>query len=57
MMIEKTMLIVILMVVTAALTQLITSFVVNVGAMLTIPHMLQVKIRGQCQFMRISFVN
>ena len=32
---------------TAALTQLITSFVVNVGAMLIIPHMLQVKIRGQ----------
>ena len=46
-MIEKTMLTVILMVATAALTQLITSFVVNVGAMLIIPHMLQVKIRGQ----------
>ena len=46
-MIDKTMLIVILMVVTVALTQLITSFVVNVGAMLTIPHMFQVKITGQ----------
>ena len=55
MMIEKTMLIVILMVATAALTQLITSFVVNVGAMLTIPHMLQVKIRGQ-DFFKLNFL-
>ena len=38
-----TMLIVILMMVTVALTQLIPSFVMNVGAMLTIPHMFQVR--------------
>ena len=49
-MIAITMLIVILMVVTVALSHLYTSIVVNVGAMLTrltIPHMFQVKIRGQ----------
>ena len=42
-MIAITMLIVILMMVTVALTQLIPSFVMNVGAMLTIPHMFQVR--------------
>ena len=42
-MIAITMLIVILMMVTVALTQLIPSFVMNVGAMLTIAHMFQVR--------------
>ena len=47
-MIAITMLVVILMVVTVATQQ--TSFVVNVGAMLTIPHMFQVKITGHVFF-------
>ena len=46
-MIAITMLVVILMVKTVALCHLQTSFVVNVGAMLTIPQMFQVKITGQ----------
>ena len=45
-MIAITMLVVILMVKTVALCHMQISFVVNVGAMLTIPHMFQVKITG-----------
>ena len=56
-MITITMLIVILMMVTVALTQLKPSFVMNVGAMLTIPHMFQVRSQATTFFWMELVIN